>query len=223
MKIFITIILCTAALLQSGFASEPTDGIDGLLNGYYGDNAAYGGGHFSDLGDAPWAAEAVSRLASYGVVAGDGAYFFPLRAITRDEFVKILILGFGLYDDSAKCDFKDVPKDGWQYPYIATANKLGITSGVGGGRFGAGEQLTRQQMMTLAYNAAKYAGVTFLGTEDKVFADRAALDDYAVEAANALGRSGIVTGDALGRLNPRDYATRAEACKIVFMLAENNT
>lgn len=197
--------------------------INNALDDYYGNNTEYYNVDFSDINEVEWASEAVSYLAKLGVVTGNNGMFYPSNNITRDEFVKILILGLGLYDEKATCDFVDVPEDSWQYPYVSSAKKLGITSGINAREFGTGELITRQQMVTLAYNTAVFTGITFQDNNDNVFADFDKIDNYAVDAVNAFAKSGIVSGDESNSFNPLTNATRAEACKIIYSIITKNS
>ena len=172
---------------------------------------------FSDQHQIPdWAVESVSYLTEYGIVSGSEGMFYPERNITREEFVKIIITAFGLYDKTAECEFGDVPKNEWFYPYVASAKELGITSGISADLFGTGNFITREQLVTLAYNTAKYAGAEF-GTQGQ-FADEADISNYAKDAVSALKGAKVISGDDKGNFNPQSYATRAETCKIIYNL-----
>lgn len=196
---------------------------DNVLNDYYGNNTEYYVVNFNDINEVLWATESISYLAKHNIISGNNGMFYPMDYITRDEFVKILILGFGLYDESATCDFIDVPKESWHYPYIASAKKLGITSGINSKEFGVDEPITRQQMITLAYNTAKYCGINFEKFNDNSFVDFNEISLYAKEAVLILAQSGIVNGNDSNEIQPNKNATRAEASKIIYSILIKNT
>ncbi len=193
-----------------------------FLDGYYGNPTSYANFSFTDISETPWAAEAVEYLAKYKIVSGSDGLFYPNRSITRAEFVKILVLAFGLYDRKAVCLFYDVPRESWQYPYIASAKNLGITSGITDTEFGPDLPITREQMVTLAHKATfldKDSQTHFTDGSDLIsFADESEISAYASEAANTFLRLGIIKGDENGMFNPKNNATRAEACKMIYSI-----
>ena len=186
-----------------------------VLDIYFG-NKTYNNSSFQDVSHTHWAAEAIYYLAGYGIVAGTDGLFYPDTQITRAQFVKILILAFGLYDKNADCNFYDVPKDSWFYPYVASAGSLGITTGITQTEFGADNPLQRQQMAVLIYNTAKYSGITFEDMTDISFIDNNSIEQYAYQAVGALFANGAITGDENNYFNPTDIATRAQACQIIY-------
>jgi len=218
MKVFKISVLIALALtcVLSSFAYAEAIPYESLKK-FYGLLETKEQTEFLDSSEIPeWANESVRYLSGYGIVSGSEGMFYPSRNITREEFVKIIITAFGLYDKTAKCEFTDVPKTEWYYPFVASAKKLGITSGVSADRFGTGEYITREQLVTLAYNTAKYAGAEFESSGD--FIDEAEISDYAKEAASALKGAGVISGDERGNFNPLNFATRSETCKIIYNL-----
>ncbi len=158
-------------------------------------------------------------LAKYGIVLGSDGFFFPDDSITRAQLIKIIILSFGLYDETAECVFFDVPKESWHYPFVASAKKHSVTSGITEDYFGPDEFVTREQLITLAYNAAVKAGIVFDKKGEIHFNDIENAEPYALKAVNALAEGGIISGDQSLMLNPKNYASRAEACKIIYSIS----
>ncbi len=200
-------------LLQVSFAKS----IETVLDNYYNNGQAeVEQGGFSDMDQAPWAREAVDYLAKYGAVA-TAENFEPNREITRAEFIKILILAFGLYDAGAASSFEDVPKESWQYPYVSSAKKLGIALGINENYFGADEFITREQLVVMTCKTALLCNVDLNegGTKEQ-FADYHLISDYAKQAALALQSSNVISGDERSFFNPKNNAKRAEACKIIY-------
>ncbi len=74
----------------------------------------------SDVYNAVW------YLKSIGVVDEASESFAPDRAITRAEFVKMLVCCLGEADNGAICWFKDVDMSQWYFKFIATAAEKGI-------------------------------------------------------------------------------------------------
>lgn len=106
---------------------------------------------FDDLASVPWAKESIEALAKKGVLSGTGAKTFePDWEILREEFVKMLVLAFEVEAASEPCTFPDAPAGSWFASCAAAAQQAGLIQGYPDGRLGAGEPITREEMMTLA-------------------------------------------------------------------------
>ena len=155
-------------------------------------------------------------MAKSGVVAGDeNGNFRPNDTVTREEFVKMLVLATGNYDASAECAFSDTKVSDWHYRYIASAYNKELVKGVSETEFGTGALLTRQDMALLCRRAS---GGLEAKREKKVFADDSDIADYAKEAVYELYMAEGISGmgdDAFSPLNP---ATRAQAATIIYNL-----
>lgn len=173
---------------------------------------------FNDLADVPWAADAVIALAERGVVNGDGdGNFYPAREVTREEFVKMLVVGCGLLDENARTDFVDVSEDAWYYPYIASAVQAGMVRGVSAHRFSVGTAITREEMAVIAYRAIARKSDT---VGEPLFADADEIQDYAKEAVSAMQSFGIINGVDGGKFAPAQTCTRAMVAKVVYGVLE---
>lgn len=173
---------------------------------------------FIDMADFAWAKEAVDFLYDKKIVNGTGAdCFSPGNFVTREEFLKMAIAAFDMYDETAEANFSDVTKEDWFYPYVASAAKRGVVKGVDAMRFGTGEKITREDMSVIVYRAANAAGIEFKSGNAE-FTDSARMPGYAAEAVAALNASGIVRGMEDGRFGFGEYATRAQAAVIIYRL-----
>ena len=172
---------------------------------------------FDDLGGTEWAKEAIEELYKKGVVNGKSdRQFVPQDLVTREEFVKMLVLSLDIQNEDASCSFKDVDNSQWYYSYISTANSLGIINGKSELQFGVGENITRQDMAVMIYNALKYKeALTDIVGEDAAFDDIDSVSDYAKGSVNALSKEKILNG-ADNKVEPLRNATRAEAAKLIF-------
>lgn len=171
---------------------------------------------FIDLDTVAWAYEAISTLTDRGIINGKSEQFFaPSDNITREEFVKILVGALGRENESYENIYTDVNADEWYAKYVNTASRLGICQGIGNGKFGIGQEISRQDMAVMIYNALGENAVAKDG-EQKEFADMSLISDYAKTAVDTLSRMGAINGDDTGRFNPTDSATRAEAAKMIF-------
>ena len=174
-------------------------------------------GAFDDLNGTEWAKEAIEALYKKGVVNGKSdRQFMPQDLVTREEFVKMLVLSLDIQNEDASCNFRDVDNSQWYYSYISTANSLGIINGKSELQFGIGENITRQDMAVMIYNALKYKEVlTDITEENAAFDDIDDVADYAKGSVNALSKEKILNG-ADNKVEPLRNATRAEAAKLIF-------
>lgn len=175
---------------------------------------------FSDIAGVAWAKSSIEALAAREIIDGVGAdRFEPDGKVTREAFVKMLVKGLGLVDETAACSFKDVSADAWYYIFVASAQKLGIINGLGDGTFGVGKEITRQEMAVMAYRAAKIAGIEFKkGTAGVEFADKSEIAGYAGEAIGYKQKAVIINSVGGNRYAPNDSTTRASAAKVIFEL-----
>lgn len=177
-----------------------------------------GAASFTDLEDVAWAKEAIDALSRRKIVAGvGGGRFAPQDILTREQFAAIAVRAFGMYRAGAALDgFGDVPERSVYAPYIASARDAGLVQGVGGGRFGAGREISRQDMAVLVYRALRRLGVALPSARLPVaFADDGEIADYAREAVYALYGAGLLDGVDDGVFRPLGSATRAQAAKLI--------
>lgn len=175
---------------------------------------------FSDLDKTPWAKEYIVKLYNKGIVKGvTKNEFAPDKNIKREEFVKMLVEAFCLENVGTKAEFKDADVNGWYYDYLMKAYSAGIINGYSDGRFGVGEYITREDMITLSYRAALKKEMEFSETSEK-FSDDDKISDYAKTPVYAFKKAGIVQGSGNNLVNPKNFLTRAEAAKIICMLTE---
>lgn len=174
-------------------------------------------GAFNDLATVAWAQEAINKLNEKGIVSGDGnGLFRPNDSVTREEFLKMLITAFGFEASAEAVPFEDVPADAWYAPYVSAAYKLGITSGKSETVFGAGDNITREEMAALISRVFTVLGKPIAAGDSAEFTDEAAVSEYALDAVKALQSAGIITGMEDGSFRPADLSTRAQAAVVIY-------
>lgn len=173
---------------------------------------------FADLGETPWATQAVGALYARGVVAGTAAdTFAPLQPVTREQLVKMTVLAYGVPDGGGTLAFEDVNQSDWSYPYIRSATAAGIIQGMDATRFGLGENVTRQDVAVILYRAAVSQGGTLpVVREYAAFSDQQLVAPYAADAVQALYQAGVIDGTGDGMFEPNRPCTRAEAAKLLY-------
>ncbi len=174
-------------------------------------------GAFNDLASVAWAQEAINKLSEKGIVSGDGnGLFRPNDSVTREEFLKMLITAFGFEASAEVVPFEDVPADAWYAPYVSAAYKLGITSGKSETVFGAGDNITREEMAALISRVFTVLGKPIAAGDSAEFTDEAAVSEYALDAVKALQSAGIITGMEDGSFRPAELSTRAQAAVVIY-------
>ena len=174
---------------------------------------------FDDLDSVSWARDAICKLAEMDVLRGkEYKLFYPNDNITREEFVKMLAVAYKLDSENRTAKFADVNADDWFMPYVAAAFESGIVKGVSDDMFGTGQNITRQDLAVMAYNAALKAEVKFSDDNVQKFSDDGEISDYAKAAVYALKSQDVINGIDGKNFAPQDTATRAEAAKILYSL-----
>ena len=172
---------------------------------------------FSDVGKEHWAYEAVQTLAEIGVVDGfeDGT-FKSNDLVTREQFVKMLIVTGGYLNNEIAAQFGDVEADRWSSAYIGSAVSRGIVTGYEDGTFRPTATLTRQDAAVMAYRLCNIMKKTVSKSDMLSFTDAQSVASYAVEAVATLENSGVINGFEDGSFSPLGTLTRAQAAKIIY-------
>lgn len=174
-------------------------------------NAAY-----SDVNNSHWAYEAITTVTTRGIFAGDDkGNFRPDDKITREEFIKVIVNTFGIYDENAECSFSDVPAGAWYEAYIASAVNAGIVTGVSESRFGTGEYITREDAAVLISRAITHIGKALSEDSTKEFTDAQSISEYAKTHVAAMANAGVLNGMGDGNFEPKGSCTRAQTAKMI--------
>lgn len=185
-----------------------------------GDTVVYG--IFGDLPLSHWAYDSVSRLVDENIISRD-VNFRPDDNVKREEFVKMMVMIFKPVTVS-RADFDDVSETDWFSPYVNAAYSAGIVSGISDTLFGAGSDISRQDMAIMLYRAIKASKAVLIEAEtaedgnqelNQKFADASDISDYAEEAIQFLCDNGIMNGDTSGNVRPLSSASRAECAKLI--------
>jgi len=172
---------------------------------------------YTDISDEHWAKDAIVELTVKGIMSGNGdGKFRPGDNVTREQFTKMIVAAFCEDVVAEDISFVDVEKDKWYYEYIAVAYKEGLISGISDKTFGAGENITRQDMAVILNRAAQKYNYNFDVPEIfESFDDDADISDYARESVYTLKNAGVLNGNGIG-FSPKAFATRAEAAMIIY-------
>lgn len=173
--------------------------------------------YFEDTDGVEWAREAINALAKKSVINGkyDG-HFCPNDNITREEFTKILVSALDI-KGSAVLGFSDTISSMWYYEFISRAFDAGVVTGYDDKTFGIGQPITREDMAVMIHRGANLAGTAFGDANGgEKFADDDMIADYAESSVYALKNSNVINGREGNRFEPKAFATRAEAAKMIY-------
>ena len=121
-------------------------------------------------------------------------------------------------NDYLKNVFADADESDWFCKYINIAYDKGLVKGVGKDLFGVGENITREDMCVMLYNALKLK-ISNISDEVKVpFKDSDEISDYAKTAVGVLSEYGAINGVSEDEFQPKGNATRAQAAKVIYLV-----
>lgn len=171
---------------------------------------------FNDINEVPWAKGYILSLESRGILSGKGdGKFYPKESMLREEFVKVISVVCNLDIASENAAFSDVADGSWYSPYITACVNASIVNGIGDGKFGIGETITREDAAVMIVRALDYVGVE--GTlSEEAFADERTISSYALESVKKLKKLGIISGDDNGNFMPKAAISRAEVSKMIY-------
>lgn len=169
---------------------------------------ADGAAVFTDI-EGSYAKDAIVRLQNEGIITGisDGR-FNPAGEIKRQDFAMILAKALKLDISNVPTSpiFSDVPVDSYAYASIEAGYQAGLLNGMGNGKFGSGQTLSRQDMVVTLMRAM---GTDVTGKAASLtFKDSGSISDYAKDAVGAAQEAGFIVGDRNNMFNPVLQADR---------------
>ena len=171
-----------------------------------------------------WAFPSICWTVENGLMNGTSATLYsPERSTSRAMIVTILWRMEGKPSPAGSASFGDVADGRWYTEAVRWAAEHEIVKGYGNGRFGPDDSITREQMAAILYRYSQYRGAdtTQGGMAVREYPDYASISSYALSAMGWSVNAGLITGMADGSLNPRGYATRAQAATILARYCAN--
>lgn len=178
--------------------------------------------YFVDLDSVKWATSYINNLAEKQIISGkEQGRFYPNDSITREEFVKLLVLAFNLKRNSEKdIVFEDVGSNDWFCEYVSIAVDNGCVNGVSDTKFGAGQFITREDAAVMLGRAMETLGEIIENKNTESFADETEFADYSKDYIYRMKSNGIINGKGENKFAAKDEITRAESAKIICMLMD---
>lgn len=175
---------------------------------------------FTDVAEQAWYYDEVYEAVELGLFTGMGeGRFAPDATMTRAMLVTVLYRLAGAPEVEGDCPFGDVPQGIWYEQAVIWAAGEGITTGITAQRFAPDAPITRQQMVTILFRYAAYAGRnTDYRQSISYFPDSAQVADYALDAMKWALYLKIITGveeNGSVYLRPEGEASRAQVAAIL--------
>ena len=180
---------------------------------------------FADVYADDWFYNDVMFAYEKGLMSGSYAdSFLPHGNTSRAEIAVILYRLEGSPAVEGRNSFADMEHGAgkvWYYDMVTWAQQNGIMDGSGNGRFGAGESITREELVSILYRYAKVKGYDVTGTEKPdSFTDRSDVSGWAQEAMTWAVSRGIINDRGNNLLDPKGAATRAEVAVMLHRFIE---
>ena len=176
---------------------------------------------FPDVTEGDWFYDAVRYAYETGLMDGVGDNLFaPNSQTTRAQLVTILYRLAGEPEPGGDSGFSDVAAGTWYTDAVVWAAENGIVNGTTDTTFAPGEDITREQLVTVLYRYAESKGYDVSASADiSGYPDAGQVQDYAQPAMAWAVAEGIVEG-VDGNLNPTGDATRAQIATILMRFCE---
>ena len=177
---------------------------------------------FLDVNEGDWFYDAVAYAYENGLMDGVGGNrFAPNSATTRAQLVTILYRLEGQPAVSGDLPFTDVEAGTWYTNAVVWAAQNGIVNGVGDDTFAPGNDLTREQLVTILYRYAESKGYDVSASADLAgYPDGEEIQAYAREAMAWAVAENIIRGMEDDTLKPAGNASRAQIATILMRFCE---
>lgn len=178
--------------------------------------------NFTDVKESDWFFKGVEYVVDKGIMSGVSEnQFDPSGKLTRAMLVQMLYNMESRPACDAENAFMDVPVGQWYTDAVIWANDEKIVSGMGDGLFAPNMEITREQMVAMLYNYAKYKGYDVTASADlSAFADTASVSTWAQPAMQWAVAEGYISGMGDSQLAPQGTATRAEIASVIMRFME---
>ena len=178
---------------------------------------------FIDVAEGDWFYDAVVYAYQNELMDGVGGNrFAPNSETTRAQLVTILYRLEGQPAVSGDLPFTDVETGTWYTNAVLWAAQNGIVNGVTDTTFAPGDEITRQQLVTILYRYAEAKGYDVSASADlSGYPDAGQVQDYAQPAMAWAVAENIIQGMEDGTLKPAGNASRAQIATILMRFCED--
>lgn len=170
-----------------------------------------------------WSEWYLMDLREDGIVEGYPDHSFrPDRAITRAEFLVLILRAFDLHIDDLELHagrtFTDVDPNDWFYEAVTIAYNGNIINGYDDGTFKPNETISRAEAMSVLLRTLDRVNESYTRS---LFSD--VTIHWQIPYVMSAYNLGIVNGhrneygNLTGKFRPNDKLTRGEACKVLYL------
>ena len=173
---------------------------------------------FDDVNENDWFYNAVKYMKDNRYMSGTTeTTYSPSSKLTRGMLVTILHNMEGKPKATGTSKFADVQnKNMYYYSAVLWASSNKIVNGYSNGKFGADDNITREQLAVMLSNYCKYKGkYKATNANYSKFSDSGKISGFAKTGMNWAVGNKIVNGSN-GKLNPQGTANRAEAAAMIY-------
>lgn len=170
---------------------------------------------FKDVPADHWSAKAINDMTQKGIIVGIGEGLFGFgQDVTRAQVATFMVKAKGLQNETATPSFSDVDASSPYAKFIGIAEKNKIMAGLGDGKFGPNEKLTRAQMAQLIVNAYGFKADE---KNKQTFSD---IDNLSWATAKSsietLASLKVVSGVGEGKFDPNGVVSRQQAAQFIY-------
>ncbi len=188
---------------------------------------------FPDTPANQWYSDAVTYSVGRGLISGYGAtgMFGTADSIQRQDFLVILarLDGVDLSTYANKgSKFPDVVKGSYYEAAVSWGVENGITTGYQNGKFGVGDKITREQLVTFLYRYANHKNLDTSYTADEkskvknTYSDYKKVTNYAIDPVVWAVTNGVISGKTATTIVPGGNALRCEVAQIMYNIFLND-
>lgn len=146
--------------------------------------------------------------------------FVPNSPVNRGMLTSVLYRMDGS-PDAGSSSFSDVSSKSYYAPAVAWGEKNKIVSGMGGGKFMPGRNITREQLAAMLFRYAQYKGLDTSKRGDlSGYKDTSSISSFAGTAMAWAVGEGIINGMDSTTLSPKGNATRAQTAVMLKKFSE---
>ncbi len=185
---------------------------------------------FPDTNESGWYYDAVKYVVEAGIMKGyANGYFGTADGIQRQDFLVMLARfdGADLDEYSSGSKFGDVSSGSYFEAAVNWGYENEIVTGYQNGKFGVGDMINREQLVTFLYRYAKYKGLnTDVSAQSAQaimakYADFKNVSGYAQDAVLWAIDRGVISGKNGNQIAPFAGAQRCEVAQIMYNINNN--
>ena len=188
---------------------------------------------YSDVGGGTWYHDAVTYVTGRGIMTGYGGTtkFGTADGIQRQDFLVMLARFSGAdlseYEDMHGI-FPDVAKGSYYEAAVNWGYENGIVTGYENGKFGTGDKITREQIVTFLYRYAylNLSDASYSYNRESIvsrdYTDYKNVSSFAKEPVLWAIEKGVISGKNESTIAPQGNAQRCEVAQMMFNIFKND-